>query len=263
MFQEKINNVISEGYSLNLSEIVSNAYNIVVKKLLLKSILFMLLYLAISITVQYISYWIAGVDIQEVFSTYLELASSGNIERLPAYITSIESELNTASMISTVFSLLVIPLTIGYVEMVKNADLGLNHSFSDLFKPYKSSKLLGLIMIYITIIILSVVGIMLCVLPGFYIMTALSLAPMIYWFNDQVSFGESLTGSLKVVNKNFFNVFFTLIILSLISVVGMLMCYIGIFVTVPITYAGFYFMYKQIFMKKEHYDEIEEIGGVS
>lgn len=260
MFQEKVNKIISEGYNLNISEIIGNAYNVVVKKLLLWSILFMLIYTVITFFLQYLAYTIAGVDLQEFINTYVELMSSGNIERLESYIESIEGEVNMASMISAVFSLLILPLMMGYVEMVKNADLGLDYSLSDLLKPYKSSKLMGLIVIHIAIMILSMVGLMLCILPGFYIMTALSLAPMIYWFNKEVSFGEALTGSLKVVNKNFFNVLFTFIILILISIAGVFLCYVGIFVTVPMAYAGFYFIYKQIFMKEENYNEIDEIG---
>ncbi len=260
MFQEKVNKIMEEGYNLNISEIIGEAYNVVIKRLLLWSILFMVLYTMVTAFLQYLAYTIAGVDLQEFINTYIELASSGNIERLESYIQSIQGEMNMASIISAALSLLVVPMMMGYIEMVKNVDLGLDYSFSDVFKPYKSSKLIGLIVIHIAIMILSMVGLMLCILPGIYIMTALSLAPMIYWFHKEVSFGEALTGSLKVVNKNFFNVFFAFVILVLISVTGIFLCYIGMFVTVPIAYAGFYFVYKQIFMKEENYNEIDEIG---
>ncbi len=260
MFKERINKIIEEGYELNISEIISNAYNVAIKKLFIWSVLFMLLYFVITLFFQYLAYTIAGVDLMELVDTYIDLASSGNVERLNSYIMSIQGQMNVASMISVAFSSLLMPLMMGYVEMVKNADLGLKHSFSDVFKPYTSSKIIGLMIIYIAIIVLTIVGLMLCALPGIYIMTALSLAPMMYWFNDDASFGEALTGSIKVVNKNFFSVFFAFLLLCLLSVAGMFLCYIGMVITVPIAYAGFYFVYKQIFMKEENYKEIDEIG---
>ncbi len=261
MFKKRINRIIEEGYELNISEIISNAYNVAIKKLFIWSILFMLMYFVIIVFFQYLAYTIAGVDLKELIDTYIELASSGNIERLNSYIMSIQGQLNYASFISWGFSLLFMPLMMGYVEMVKNVDLGLKYSFSDILKPYTSSKIVGLMIIYIAIMLLSVVGFMLCIFPGVYIMTALSLAPMMYWFNDDASFGEALTGSLKIVNKSFFNVFFAFLLLLLLSVTGMFLCYIGLIITVPISYAGFYFVYKQIFMKEENYKEIDEIGA--
>ncbi len=262
MFQERIKKIVEEGYDISLSEVINEAFNLVFKKILLMSILFMVMYFIVNLVAQYLAYTIAGVDLQEFFSTYVELVSSGNPERLASYILSIEDEMNVASAISVVFSLLIFPMSIGYVEMVKNADLGSSYSFSDIFKPYTSSKAVGLMMIYVAIIILTVVGFMLCVLPGFYILTALSLAPMIYWFNKEVSFGEALTGSLKVVNKNFFTILLAFAVLSILGALGMILCYVGLLVTMPITYAGYYFVYKKIFMKEDYNSEIEQIGEV-
>lgn len=260
MFQQKIQKIVEEGYDINISEIVNKAFNIVFKKILFLSVLFTLGYFILNLASQYLAYTIAGVDLVEFFNVYIELASTGNIERLESYILSIEDGMNLATVISLVFSLLIFPMSIGYIEMVKNADLGLQYSFADIFKPYTSSKVIGLIVIYVAVMILGFIGFMLCVLPGLYIITALSLAPMIYWFNQEVSFGEALTGSLKVVNKNFFTVLLAFFVVGIIGALGMMFCYVGVLVTMPVMYAGFYFIYKQIFMNEEYESEIEQIG---
>ena len=85
MFQEKINRIVEDGYDLNISNILGQAYNLVIKKVLLLSILFSVFYFFITMLVQYISYVIAGVNISEFIETYTELVALGDIERLESY----------------------------------------------------------------------------------------------------------------------------------------------------------------------------------
>ena len=61
MFQQKVNKIVTEGYDINISETISSAYNLVVKKILAWSVLFMLMYLALSFLIQFLAYTIAGI----------------------------------------------------------------------------------------------------------------------------------------------------------------------------------------------------------
>lgn len=257
MLKEKLEQIKKTGYRLSASETLKRAYTMVFKKILLQSALFFISYFILLSLAQYISYKVSGFDLGEYIREYKKIASSGNIEQLSEFLKT-----NTPYSVSTTILyygmlILINPLLVGFVEMVKNADLGKKYSLTDVFIPYTSPKVFGIMMITFIIILLSMIGMAFYIIPGIYIVAVLSLAPMIYWFNKEASFGESLSASITVVNRNFWSVLGTLILLAFIAVLGIFAFFVGIIFTLPIFYAGCYFMYKAIFMK---HTETEDMG---
>lgn len=257
MLKEKLEQIKKTGYPLSASETLRRAYTIIFKKILLQSALFFIGYFILLLFAQYISYKLSGFDLGEYIREYKKIASSGNIEQLSEFLRTNTPYSGSASIFYYGMLILINPLLVGFVEMVKNADLGKKYSLIDVFIPYASLKIFGIMMITFIIMLLSNIGMSFYIIPGIYIAALLSLSPMIYWFNKDASFGESLSASITVVNRNFWSILRTLILLAFIAVLGIFAFFIGIIFTLPIFYAGCYFMYKAIFMQ---HTEMEDMG---
>jgi|GEM_PF-6901637 len=257
MLKEKLEQIKKTGYHLSASETLRSAYTMVFKKILLQSALFFISYFILLSLAQYISYKLSGFDLGEYIREYKRIASSGNIEQLSDFLITNTPYSRYTTLLYYGMIILINPLLVGFVEMVKNADLGRKYSLTDVFIPYTSPKVFGIIMITFIIMLLSNIGMSFYIIPGIYVATLLSLAPMIYWFDKDTSFGESLSASITVVNRNFWSILRTLILLAFIAVLGMFAFFIGIIFTLPIFYAGCYFIYKAIFMQ---HTETENMG---
>lgn len=122
----------------------------------------------------------------------------------------------------------------------------LNKATSDdyffyLKKPYLS-KVIGLSLATFGI---TIVAVLLCVLPVFYVMIPVALMNVIFAFNPELSTSEIIKAGFELGNKKWFLTFGLIIISSLLAgIVGFLMCCIGVYVTSSFSYLPAYFIYK-------------------
>jgi hypothetical protein len=70
---------------------------------------------------------------------------------------------------------------------------------------------------------------------------------------------EAVKLSIKAAFGNFFGVFGVIFLSQLLSMVGVLACYIGVIFVVPVTFAMVSVAYQQVFQDEDSLDEVDEI----
>jgi hypothetical protein len=120
-------------------------------------------------------------------------------------------------------------------------EMGADDYFYYLKKPYLG-KVIKLSLATFGITILAV---LLCVLPVFYVMVPVALMNVIFAFNPDLSTSEIIKAGFRLGNKKWLLTFGLMIISGFLAgIVGLLMCCIGIYVTTSFGYLPVYFIYK-------------------
>ncbi|ULC59216.1 hypothetical protein MBM09_15080 [Flaviramulus sp. BrNp1-15] len=123
-------------------------------------------------------------------------------------------------------------------------------------KPYlgKTIKLAA-----ITFLI-SLIATLLCFFPIIYAMVPIALINVIYAFNPDMEPQDIVKVGFKLGNKKWLITFGLIFIAGLLSqIVGMIMCFIGVFVTASFAYIPLYYIYKDsVGFNEQHV--IDEIG---
>ena len=97
--------------------------------------------------------------------------------------------------------------------------------------------------------LLTMLGLVLCILPGIYLAVAWVFAvPLV--MDKRMDFWPAMELSRKVVNKHWWAVFGLLLISILVILVGVLACCVGVFVAQPLVYGAIAYAYEDIFGSK-------------
>ncbi|HNQ26638.1 MAG TPA: hypothetical protein PKL92_01835 [Aquaticitalea sp.] len=151
-------------------------------------------------------------------------------------------------------------LLAAFYRICRNKDLGIEASdnyFYFLKKQYLG-KVMKLALISVGIVMLAM---LLCGLPIIYAMVPLSFFSIIFAFNPELSSTEIAKASFSLGNKKWFLTFGLIVVASFLAqIVGLLMCFIGVFVTAFFAYIPVYFVYKGS-VGFENGDELEQIGN--
>jgi len=92
---------------------------------------------------------------------------------------------------------------------------------------------------------ISILATLLCFFPVIYVMVPLTLVNVIYAFNPELSAANIIKAGFELGNKKWLLTFGLLIVAGLLAkMVGVLLCVIGVFVTVSFSYLPPYFIYK-------------------
>jgi GYF domain 2 len=140
-----------------------------------------------------------------------------------------------------VYTLLMAGLFKYFLKMIRGEHPGIGDAFAGFGPSTGQLILLGLVMNFLTLI-----GYVLCLVPGIYLAVAWFFAvPLV--IDKQMGFWQAMELSRKMVNKHWFLVFAFLLVYGLLSVAGIVACCIGIFVTMPIGLAALMYAYETIF----------------
>ncbi|MFC0604606.1 hypothetical protein [Winogradskyella pulchriflava] len=139
-------------------------------------------------------------------------------------------------------------------------EMGQEDYFYFFKKPYLGKTIkLGLVYIGITL-----VAALLCVLPLIYAIVPLSYMFVVYAFNPEKSVSEIIKLSFDLGNKKWL-ISFGLLFVSgfLAGIVGFLMCFVGVYVTMSFTFLPPYLIYKEVVGFEDEMDniQIEENSG--
>ncbi len=147
-------------------------------------------------------------------------------------------------VISMIATALQFGITAHYYRVCKQVDLGLSETSS--YFMFLKGKYLGKIFtIGIASFGIVLLAILLCYLPIFYVMVPLQLLGVIFAFNPELSASDLIKASFKLGNKIWLIAFGLMLISSILSqLVGMLLCFVGIFLTASFVYIPVYYMYK-------------------
>ncbi|GAA4273114.1 hypothetical protein U6A24_07540 [Aquimarina gracilis] len=147
-------------------------------------------------------------------------------------------------VISMIATALQFGITAHYYRVCKQADLGLPETSS--YFMFLKGKYLGKIFtLAIATFGIALLAALLCYLPIFYVMVPLQLLGVIFAFNPDLSVNDLIKGSFKLGNKIWLAAFGLILLSSILSqIVGMLLCFVGIFFTASFVYMPVYYMYK-------------------
>ena len=167
-----------------------------------------------------------------------------------------------AIFIASVFSML---LNAAFYRIIKQIDLGEAASSVSFGMFFKSKYIIKAFVLSVLTMLISIVALLLCILPVYFVMIPLSLLVVVFSFNPEMSSSELLKASFKLGTKKWFITFGLLFVSGILAeLVGLILCGVGIFVTMSFVYLPSYFVYKDTIGFGENsgeFQEIEKIGG--
>jgi len=141
------------------------------------------------------------------------------------------------------FGLLTGPMLVGYMRMLKAEDEGGKIEIADVFKGF-DSFVPALLAVLVGSIIVSI-GYMLCVLPGMLLTAILPTAAYLVATGEMDGIA-ALKRAWVAVKANLVGAFLCMLVLAIVGNLGLILCFFGVFVTLPIAFIGSYQMAKQL-----------------
>jgi uncharacterized membrane protein len=141
------------------------------------------------------------------------------------------------------------PLTVGYFFVADKIRKGEPYTFNNFFDGFKA-PFGQLIVLSLISSILIFVGALLCIIPGIWLGVSYTIANCILIFN-KLEFWDAMEASRKVVAKNWWLFFGTLIVMGLGGLlVVVLTCGLGALLVAPVMVLTIYGIYIKIFEVK-------------
>ncbi len=97
----------------------------------------------------------------------------------------------------------------------------------------------------ILISIFATIGFLLCIIPGL-VVSAVFFFTYLFIIDKKMDFWPAMQASHAIVKTNYVQFTLLLIVFGLLHTVGILACFVGIFVTLPIQFAALTVAYKEI-----------------
>lgn len=123
---------------------------------------------------------------------------------------------------------------------------GQSANFADAFAGFQIN-FSQLILASIVTTVLITLGLLLCILPGIYLMVAWMLFTPLLIMDKSLDFWSGLELSRKLVTRNWWIIFALFILTVLMLIGGLVLLGIGIFVTLPLATATIVYAYEDIF----------------
>lgn len=141
------------------------------------------------------------------------------------------------------FGLLTGPMLVGYMRMLRTEDNGGTIAFADVFKGF-DDFVPSLLAVLLSSIIVSI-GFMLCFVPGLLLMAMVPVAAYLVAIGEKDGIA-ALKRAWEVVKGNLLSAFLCTLVLGIIGNLGVILCFVGLFITLPIAFIGSYHMAKQM-----------------
>ncbi|WP_179343921.1 hypothetical protein [Winogradskyella ursingii] len=117
----------------------------------------------------------------------------------------------------------------------------------DYFYFFKKPYLKKTILISLALTGIALLAVLLCFLPLLYAIVPLSFMVVIFAFNPNMPISDIIKLSFELGNKKWLITFGLLFVSGLLAgIVGMLMCFVGIYVTSSFSYLPTYVIYREI-----------------
>ena len=139
--------------------------------------------------------------------------------------------------------LLIGPMMVGYMRMMAKEDRGESTQLGDLFRGFDD-----FVPAFVAGLISSLVlwvGFMLCVLPGLLI----AALPMVALYLVATGEGDGVAAfsrAWQVVTKNLMASFVGMLVLGMVGALGLLLCWVGVLVTGPVSMIAMYYLARQL-----------------
>ncbi len=197
------------------------------------------LYAVLAIVISFVGSWLvqlfSGFDSMSLIE---EIQSSGGSGRINYFEIP---GLSTYYGLSGLLGILMSPLYVGLLYMISKYNNKNAIQIGDLFIGYKQNFVNILLYSLISSIIISV-AFMLCILPGFLVIPLFLLGYPILLF-ENASFSEAMSKSFNIAKDNYGTFLFISFLGAIISISGIILCGIGIVLTMYFFIAVMYSTY--------------------
>ena len=159
------------------------------------------------------------------------------------FITHVVASLLVGIVSNISFGLLSGPMVVGYMKMVKKEDEGGTAEIGDVFKgfddfvPALVSALVGGIIVTI--------GFFLCIIPGLLLMALIPCAAYLVATGEKDGI-NALKRAWPPIKANLVMAALSMLVLGIIGQIGIIACFIGILITLPVSFIGMYHLAKQL-----------------
>ena len=168
-------------------------------------------------------------------------AGFSGLKRAP--LTHIVTSLLVVLIGGICFGLLAGPMMVGYMRMIKTEDEGGTTEIADVFKGFEDF-VPSLLAVLVGSIIVSI-GYLLCILPGLLIMAIVPTAAYLVAMGEKDGI-HALKRAWNAVKDNLLGAFLCMLVLGIIGNLGLILCIVGVVITLPIAFIGSYHMAKQL-----------------
>ena len=143
-----------------------------------------------------------------------------------------------------VYSVLIGGLLRYYLKLIRGEGATVADAFSGFGPSLGQLMLLGLVQGLLTNL-----GFIFCILPGIYLAVSWYYAlPLV--MDRHLGFWEAMELSRKVVGKHWFLVFAFLLVIGLLSISGIILCCVGILVSLPVGMIALMYGYEDVFHRQ-------------
>jgi uncharacterized membrane protein len=134
------------------------------------------------------------------------------------------------------------PMIAGFHIFTMKKLLGRRAEFGDLFTGF--NFFVPTLVATILIAVFTTLGTLLCIIPGLVI-AAMYKFTYLFIVDKRMDFWPAMQASHAVTKQDYFGFTWFLVALFLINLLGVICCVVGVFVTIPITYAAITIAYRE------------------
>lgn len=143
--------------------------------------------------------------------------------------------------VSFFIGLLLAPIFVGLIYIANKSNFKQSISVSDLFFAYKQNFLNIVIYALITQVLLTIAFLM-CIIPMFLVLPFFMLGYPIIMFENLGAI-EALKKSFSIAQQDYGTLLLTALLAGLISIAGLVLCCVGVYLTFPFFYVAMYSTY--------------------
>lgn len=252
MTSDKLFEKIENCRSLDFGDIFSKSIELF-KKVWLQGFLHLLISFLVMLPLIFVMY-IPVIALAGVSSGY----ESGYLDEYPGEGLSIGLMalfIILVLIVSIVASAVQFGITAHFYITCKQVDLGFSET-SSYFIFLKGQYLRKVLLLSVATFGIALLAITLCYFPLFYVIVPLQLLGVLFAFNPEIEVSDLIKASFKLGNKKWLLVFGLVWVSSMLaSMVGFIMCFVGVFFTSSFALLPVYFVYKDAIGFEE--DEFE------
>lgn len=159
------------------------------------------------------------------------------------FLTHVVATAITSIIGGFAFGLLVAPLQVGYMKLMGKIRAGEPATFTDIFQGF--DHFVPALVAFLITAVITGIGFVFCIIPGLVLMPLIpvSLYLVAQGEKDGVQAVKRAWACLK---SNLLMAMITMILLSALGSIGIIFCFIGVFLTMPLAYIGWYHMAREL-----------------
>jgi len=135
------------------------------------------------------------------------------------------------------------PLTVGLHLYIIKRMMNRNAEFADLFEGF--NFFIPALVASLIISLFVSIGTLLCLIPGL-VVAAMYMFTYLFIFDKRMDFWPAMQASHAVVRNDYFGFTMFILLMSLVNLLGILCCIVGVFVTIPLCLAAVTVAYRDI-----------------